>query len=163
MPVVSLYIYTPGPRGKISYFFFYGIGFHSGNLRNLFYFRANHIINTYNLAQRSLYEFKKKLGLVYSVKEPKKVGNTVVCCILMSIQLSLIWPIYPLVGSIEPIVFGMPFSIAWVLLCLLLSFFDFWPFYMENQKSERTDYKILRKACHEHQNLRPTSRVRTHE
>ena len=53
---------------------------------------------------------KKQLGLVYSVKEPKQ--KSVIrwfVVFLMSIQLSLIWPIYPLVGSIEPIVFGIPF------------------------------------------------------
>tara|TARA_B100000900_G_scaffold408357_1_gene422489 strand:- start:471 stop:806 length:336 start_codon:yes stop_codon:yes gene_type:complete len=104
---------------------------------------------------------KKQLGLVYSVKEPKK--KSVIrwfVVFLMLIQLSLIWPIYPLVGSIEPIVFGIPFSIAWVLLCLLLSFSGLLAFFIwENQKSERTDYKILRKSLpNEHQNLRPTSR-----
>ena len=104
---------------------------------------------------------KKKLGLVYSVKEPKK--KSVIrwfVVFLMLIQLSLIWPIYPLVGSIEPIVFGMPFSIAWILFCLLLSFFGLLAFFIwENQKSERTDYKILRKSqAIEQQNLRPSSR-----
>jgi len=51
------------------------------------------------------------------------------------VQLSLIWPIYPLVGHIEPFVLGIPFSIIWVLLCLLLSFSGLLAFFIwENQE-----------------------------
>ena len=91
---------------------------------------------------------KKQRGLVYSVKEPKKksvIQWFVVFLIL--IQLSLIWPIYPLVGSIEPVVFGMPFSIVWVLFCLSLSFSGLLAFFIwENQKYESTDDAILSKS-----------------
>lgn len=91
---------------------------------------------------------KKQIGLVYSVKEPKK--KSVIRCFvvfLVLIQLSLIWPIYPLVGSIEPIVFGMPFSIVWVLLCLSLSFSGLLAFFIwENQKYESTNDTILSKS-----------------
>ena len=91
---------------------------------------------------------KKQLGLVYSVKEPKK--KSVIRCFvvfLMLIQLSLIWPIYPLVGSIEPVIFGMPFSIVWVLFCLSLSFLGLLAFFIwENMKYESTDDAILSKS-----------------
>ena len=91
---------------------------------------------------------KKQLGLVYSVKEPKK--KSVIqwfVVFLVLIQLSLIWPIYPLVGSIEPVVFGMPFSIVWVLVCLSLSFSGLLAFFIwENQKYKTTDDAILSKS-----------------
>ena len=66
---------------------------------------------------------KKQHGLMYSVQQPsKKPVVRWFIAFLVLIQFSLIWPIYPLVGYIEPIILGMPFSIVWVLLCLLLSF-----------------------------------------
>ena len=37
-------------------------------------------------------------------------------------QLALIWPIYPLFAGIRPRVLGIPFSLAYVIGLVLLSF-----------------------------------------
>jgi len=36
--------------------------------------------------------------------------------------LALLWPVYPLIPSIEPYVLGLPFSFAWVVGWLLVVF-----------------------------------------
>jgi polyferredoxin len=36
--------------------------------------------------------------------------------------LALLWPVYPLVPSIEPYVLGLPFSFAWVVGWLVVVF-----------------------------------------
>ncbi len=79
---------------------------------------------------------KNKYGLMYSVQKPKKKSVLRWFIVfLVLVQLSLIWPIYPLVGHIEPFVLGIPFSIIWVLLCLLLSFSGLLAFFIwENQE-----------------------------
>lgn len=38
------------------------------------------------------------------------------------VTLAMIWPIYPLASRVEPFVFGMPFSLAYLVLLLTLSF-----------------------------------------
>ncbi len=38
--------------------------------------------------------------------------------ILIATALALIWPIYPLFSGIYPLVFGLPLSLAWVVLWL---------------------------------------------
>ena len=42
------------------------------------------------------------------------------------IFLALIWPVYPLASRIEPFVFGLPFSLFYVLSLVLLSFALLW-------------------------------------
>ncbi|HXV75423.1 MAG TPA: hypothetical protein VD788_03825 [Candidatus Polarisedimenticolaceae bacterium] len=50
---------------------------------------------------------------------------------LVSALAALIWPIYPLVGSsIEPRVLGLPFSLAWVVIWLVLSFLAMWIYHV---------------------------------
>lgn len=43
--------------------------------------------------------------------------------------VAVIWPIYPLFATIEPRVLGMPFSLTYVVVALLLSFFVLLGFY----------------------------------
>lgn len=44
-------------------------------------------------------------------------------CLLLIIQLGLIWPVYAIFGSIHPMILGLPLSFAWVIFLLLSSFF----------------------------------------
>jgi len=81
---------------------------------------------------------KFHLGLKYSVQNPeKRNGVTILIGILVCIQLSLIWPIYPLFSGIHPVILGLPFSIVWVLICLLVSFTSLLVFYVWEHKSPR--------------------------
>ncbi len=44
-------------------------------------------------------------------------------CLLLLIQLGLIWPVYAIFSGIEPMILGLPLSFAWVIFLLLSSFF----------------------------------------
>ena len=46
--------------------------------------------------------------------------------LFVAIFLALIWPVYPLASRIEPFVFGLPFSLFYVLSLVLLSFALLW-------------------------------------
>ena len=75
---------------------------------------------------------------MYSVQQPsKKPVVRWFIAFLVLIQFSLIWPIYPLVGYIEPIILGMPFSIVWVLLCLLLSFSGLLAYFLWEEQGQK--------------------------
>ncbi len=38
------------------------------------------------------------------------------------VGICLIWPIYPLASSIEPMILGLPFSLIWVIAALTVIF-----------------------------------------
>lgn len=42
---------------------------------------------------------------------------------LLVIQLSLIWPVYPLFSHIYPLILGLPLSFAWIIFVLFAAFF----------------------------------------
>ena len=43
---------------------------------------------------------------------------------------ALVWPVYPRFATIEPRVLSMPFSLVYVVICLLLSFSVLFGFYL---------------------------------
>ena len=49
---------------------------------------------------------------------------------------ALVWPIYPWFATIEPRVLAMPFSLFYVVVCLLLSFFALFAYYVWERKRE---------------------------
>ncbi len=49
---------------------------------------------------------------------------------------ALVWPIYPWFATIEPRVLAMPFSLFYVVVCLLLSFFVLFGYYLWERKRE---------------------------
>ena len=46
--------------------------------------------------------------------------------LFVAIFLGLIWPVYPLASRIQPFVFGLPFSLFYILSLVLLSFVVLW-------------------------------------
>ena len=102
---------------------------------------------------------EKQNGLTYSVQQPtKKPVIRWFIAFLVLIQLSLIWPIYPIVGHIEPFILGMPFSIVWVLLCLLLSFsgllaYFLWEEQGQDEQGQDEPSKILPKDMTTHESF----------
>ena len=46
--------------------------------------------------------------------------------LFVAIFLGLIWPVYPLASRIQPFVFGLPFSLFYVLSLVLLAFVVLW-------------------------------------
>ncbi|MDX1585288.1 MAG: hypothetical protein R3222_01035 [Balneolaceae bacterium] len=56
---------------------------------------------------------------------------------LLIIQLSLIWPVYPLFSDIYPLILGLPLSFAWVIAVLLSAFsLLLWYYLTEPEENE---------------------------
>lgn len=49
--------------------------------------------------------------------------------IILLIQLSILWPGYPLISDIFPLILGLPLSFAWVVAMLVASFLTVLWFY----------------------------------
>lgn len=56
---------------------------------------------------------------------------------LLLIQLSLIWPVYPVFSDIYPLVFGIPLSFAWVIFVLLTAFSLLLWYYLSEPEDEK--------------------------
>lgn len=57
---------------------------------------------------------------------------------LLLIQLSLIWPVYPLFSDIYPLILGIPLSFAWIIIVLLSAFsLLLWYYLTEPAESEQ--------------------------
>jgi hypothetical protein len=41
---------------------------------------------------------------------------------VIAVLVLLIWPVYALVPAVHPFLFGLPFSFAWLGLCILITF-----------------------------------------
>ncbi len=48
--------------------------------------------------------------------------RVVVALVVLAAAVALIWPVYPLFGSVYPLVLGLPLSLAWVVLWLAVVF-----------------------------------------
>ena len=60
-------------------------------------------------------------------------------CYFVIATLALIWPIYPFFSGIHPRVFGMPFSLVWILVVLILSFSILASVYLWESRTGRLD------------------------
>lgn len=58
---------------------------------------------------------------------------------LLLIQLSLIWPVYPVFSDIYPLVFGIPLSFAWVIFILLAAFSLLLWYYLTEPNKENSE------------------------
>ena len=52
----------------------------------------------------------------------RRVRTLAFVSVVLVAGLALLWPVYPLVPSIEPYVLGLPFSFAWVVGWLVVVF-----------------------------------------
>lgn len=52
---------------------------------------------------------------------------------------ALVWPVYPRFATIEPRVLAMPFSLFYVVVGLLFSFFVLFGYYLWERKRETVD------------------------
>lgn len=61
---------------------------------------------------------------------------------LLIIQLSLIWPVYPLFSGIYPLIVRIPLSFAWIIFMLFSAFFLLlWYYLTEPVEDESLDSK----------------------
>ena len=73
-------------------------------------------------------------GLIFSNKRKKK--SFIAVGILLFVQLSLIWPIFPFFASPEPQILGFPLPFAWVILMVLISFVTLLTYYKYDTKED---------------------------
>lgn len=55
---------------------------------------------------------------------------------LCLVGLSILWPVHAWLGSAKPLVFGLPLSIFWMILCIFASFFSLLAFYLWQNRNE---------------------------
>ncbi len=76
-------------------------------------------------------------GLVFSTKSPKRKKRALILvAVLFILQISLIWPIYPLFASPTPQILGFPLSFVWVVFILILAFTSVVIFFRKDNEEE---------------------------
>jgi membrane protein implicated in regulation of membrane protease activity len=55
---------------------------------------------------------------------------------LVAVQLSLIWPVYPLFSGIYPLIMEIPLSFAWIIFVLFSAFFLLLWYYLSEPKED---------------------------
>ena len=64
-------------------------------------------------------------GLVFFSREADtkyRRKRIILASIILLCELGTIWPLYALMPSLSPRVLGLPFSIFWIILCLMTTF-----------------------------------------
>ena len=64
-------------------------------------------------------------GLVFlsrRTRAPRHRRHIALALATLVAGLALVWPVYPLFGGIRPLVLGLPLSLAWVVLWLVVVF-----------------------------------------
>ena len=51
--------------------------------------------------------------------------------------VALTWPVYPLLAGVHPLIFGLPLSLAWVILWLFLVFLGLAWLYRGDRQGEK--------------------------
>ena len=75
--------------------------------------------------------------LIFSGSTPHRKKRTIIAvCILVMVQCSLIWPIYPLFGDPEPLILGFPKPFAWVILMVCISFTTLLVLFLKDNKEQ---------------------------
>lgn len=74
--------------------------------------------------------------LIFSANNSRRKKRAYIVVILLTfVQLSMLWPIYPLFASATPLILGFPLSFAWVILMVICSFsFLLW-FFINEEKT----------------------------
>jgi hypothetical protein len=75
--------------------------------------------------------------LIFSANNSRRKKRAYIVVILLTfVQLSMLWPIFPLFASATPLILGFPLSFAWVILMVICSFsFLLWFFLNEEKTS----------------------------
>ena len=75
--------------------------------------------------------------LVFSKSTPKRRKRALILVVvLFLLQLCLLWPVYPIFASPEPLILGLPQSFVWVIFILLCSFIALLPFFLKDTSEE---------------------------
>lgn len=75
--------------------------------------------------------------LVFSPNDPiRRKRSFILFWIVLTLQMSVIWPVYSYFASPTPQVLGFPLSFAWTILIILLSFTTLVIFYLFDTANE---------------------------
>ncbi|MDE3260997.1 MAG: hypothetical protein OYL41_03325 [Acidobacteriota bacterium] len=61
------------------------------------------------------------------------------------VLLLSIWPLYPWIAGIRPLVFGMPFSMFWLVLMIAAVFFTFLTLFTKDREDDESLDREYRK------------------
>lgn len=78
-------------------------------------------------------------GLVFFPKGTaprKRRRRTLTVAIVLVAAVALIWPVYPFFGGAFPLILGLPLSLAWVVLWLILVFAALVGLYRSEERSQ---------------------------
>lgn len=56
----------------------------------------------------------------------------------LAVLLLSIWPLYPWIAGIRPLVLGMPFSMFWLILMIAAVFFTFLTLFWKDREDDET-------------------------
>ena len=56
--------------------------------------------------------------------------------VALAVLLLSIWPLYPWVAGVEPLVLGMPFSMFWLVLMIATVFFTFLTIFTKDREDD---------------------------
>jgi hypothetical protein len=77
-------------------------------------------------------------GLVFRSHATSRHRRGVAAVVLLA-TLALVWPVYPQVSSVEPYVFGLPLSLAWVVGWLIVVFIAVALLYRREEQNNEAD------------------------
>ena len=63
----------------------------------------------------------------------------------LAVLLLSIWPLYPWIGGIRPLVLGMPFSMFWLVLMIATVFFTFLSLFVKDREDDENLDREYRK------------------
>ncbi|MDX1637383.1 MAG: hypothetical protein R3281_05410 [Balneolaceae bacterium] len=67
--------------------------------------------------------------------------KTVFLVIIFIIQVSIIWPVYPVFSDSHPLILGLPLSFAWITGMLVLSFVTVLWYYLSDPARQTSEHE----------------------
>ena len=63
----------------------------------------------------------------------------------MAVLLLSVWPLYPWIAGIRPLILGMPFSMFWLILLIATVFFTFLSLFVKDREDDEALDREYRK------------------
>lgn len=76
-------------------------------------------------------------GLIFATKSKShKKRIKILIPILVLIQFSIVWPIYPIFSNAEALIFGLPLPFFWLILMVCAAFTALLVFFLKDTEAE---------------------------
>jgi len=73
---------------------------------------------------------------LYIGEHKLRLNRVMISILTVIISIAIMWPIYPLFSGIEPFIFGLPLSFAWIILWVIIGFVSMIWLYLSDNKDE---------------------------